>query len=382
MEDNKLGIYIHVPFCIRKCPYCGFYSKAVGGSFDVHGEEYKVYKDKLIKSIKEYGEVSMGKTVDSIFFGGGTPTVLRAHDLIGILGEIKDAYAVPEDCEISVEANPGTVDKEKLKKMVDWGFNRLSLGIQSFDDDVLKTLGRIHTAKEAEEAFLMAREAGFRNINLDLMFGIPGQSVSTWVRTLEKALSLRPEHISFYSLQLEEGTPFFKKFEAGELQELPDVVDREMYHFAIRMLKDAGYHHYEISNAALPGFECRHNIKYWTLHEYLGFGPSAAAFSAGYRRTMDEDQVETDFHHNSDFDNMSEFVFTGLRMTRGINYGEFRARFGIGFEEAFAECMEELEEYIRDGFVRRDVDAEGNRMGIRLTEKGIDISNQILSLFV
>ena len=382
MEDNKLGIYIHVPFCIRKCPYCGFYSKAVGGSFDVHGEEYKVYKDKLIKSIKEYGEVSMGKTVDSIFFGGGTPTVLRAHDLIGILGEIKDAYAVPEDCEISVEANPGTVDKEKLKKMVDWGFNRLSLGIQSFDDDVLKTLGRIHTAKEAEEAFLMAREAGFRNINLDLMFGIPGQSVSTWVRTLEKALSLRPEHISFYSLQLEEGTPFFKKFEAGELQELPDVVDREMYHFAIRMLKDAGYHHYEISNAALPGFECRHNIKYWTLNEYLGFGPTAAAFSAGYRRTMDEDQVETDFHHNSDFDNMSEFVFTGLRMTRGINYGEFRARFGIGFEEAFAECMEELEEYIRDGFVRRDVDAEGNRMSIRLTEKGIDISNQILSLFV
>ena len=379
---KRLGIYVHVPYCIRKCPYCGFYSKAVGDSFDVHGEEYKVYKDKLIKSIKEYGEVSMGKTVDSIFFGGGTPTVLRAHDLIGILGEIKDAYQVPHDCEITVEANPGTVDTEKLKKLADWGFNRLSLGIQSFDNHVLRTLGRIHTAKEAEEAFLMAREAGFRNINLDLMFGIPGQSVSTWVRTLEKALSLRPEHISFYSLQLEEGTPFFKKFEAGELQELPDVVDREMYHFAIRMLKDAGYHHYEISNAALPGFECRHNIKYWTLHEYLGFGPSAAAFSAGYRRTMDEDQVETDFHQNSDFDNMSEFVFTGLRMTRGINYGEFRARFGIGFEEAFAECMEELEEYIRDGFVRRDVDAEGNRMGIRLTEKGIDISNQILSLFV
>ena len=204
--DKRLGIYVHVPYCISKCPYCGFYSKAVGDSFDVHGEEFKEYKSKLIKSIKEYGEVSMGKTVDSIFFGGGTPTVLRAHDLIGILGEIKDAYAVSPDCEITVEANPGTVNVDELKKLADWGFNRLSIGVQSFDKYRLKTLGRIHTTGEGEEAFLMAREAGFRNINLDLMFGIPGQSVSSWVGTLERALALKPEHISFYSLQLEEGT--------------------------------------------------------------------------------------------------------------------------------------------------------------------------------
>lgn len=380
--DKRLGIYVHVPYCIRKCPYCGFYSKAVGESFDVHGEEFKEYKSKLIKSIREYGEVSMGKTVDSIFFGGGTPTVLRAHDLIGILGEIKDAYTVPVDCEITVEANPGTVDIDELKKLADWGFNRLSIGVQSFDKDVLKTLGRIHTAEEGEEAFLMAREAGFRNINLDLMFGIPGQSVSAWVSTLDRALSLRPEHISFYSLQLEEGTPFFKKFEEGELQELPDAVDREMYHLAIRMLKDAGYHHYEISNAALPGFECRHNIKYWSLDEYLGFGPSAASFSGGYRHTMDENQVVTDIHKNSEFDNMSEYAFTALRMTAGINYGMFKSKFGKSFKEVFADRWHELTPFIKNKDLVELVDLEGTPMCLMLTEKGLDISNKIMAVFV
>ncbi len=398
MTTNNLGLYIHIPFCLRKCPYCGFYSQGVsenclinsdvasgGNIFGNFDRYFDRFRDALIADIRS---TEVNKIVDSIFFGGGTPTLLPEETLIAILNAIKESFTVSVDSEITIEANPGTVNVGKLTALHNAGFNRLSIGVQSFDDRVLKTLERIHNCREAEGAINDARAAGFRNVNIDLMFGIPGQTMDQWRDTLETALSLKPEHISFYSLQMEEGTPFMAAFERGEFEELSDDLDREMYHYAIQKLKSAGYKHYEISNASFPGFECRHNLKYWTLKEYLGFGPSASSYIDGTRFTVKADveaydtPVYEEYHVNSEFDNMSEFVFTGLRLTSGINYGEFRARFGIGFEETFAECMKELDEYVKSGDVRIYVDAEGNRTGIRLTEKGIDISNQILSLFV
>ena len=384
MTNKKLGIYVHIPYCLRKCPYCGFYSVPVNEDFSEDR-----YVQSLLEQIEEYGKTyAEGRDVDSIFFGGGTPTVLRADSLITILEAIKRAFSVSLDCEISIESNPGISRAKECaatsyyRDLVAGGFNRLSIGIQSFDDDVLKTLGRVHDSAEAKEAFREARAAGFDNTNIDLMFGIPGQTMDAWMKTLEEAADLKPEHISFYSLQIEEGTPYYEQFHAGNLEELPDILDREMYHQAIWFLKNAGYKHYEISNAGIPGFECRHNLKYWTLQEYLGIGPSAASYIDGTRFTQSQNHEVEDYIVNTDFDNMSEFVFTGLRLTRGINYGEFKSRFGIDFEEAFRDQMLELSGFFASRDLEKLVDNEGRPLALRLTEKGIDISNQIMAIFV
>ena len=369
--NGSLGVYIHIPFCVRKCPYCGFYSQPVKSA-----EELRAYTDRILTEIDEFcSEQRDGYVVDSIFFGGGTPSIMPAECIEKILSVINKSFYVTQDCEITLEANPCTV------RELPSGVNRLSIGVQSFDDDVLKTLGRVHTATEAEDAFKAARAAGFDNINLDLMFGIPRQTMEQWVRTLEKAIELNPEHISFYSLQIEEGTPYLERFGRGEFDELPDEVDREMYHTAIRLLKDAGYKHYEISNAAKPGFECRHNLKYWTGKPYIGFGDSAASYIGGARYTMMNGERK-DFYINSTFDDVSECAFTGLRLTSGLNYGEFKSKFGIEFREAFADRWEELKEFFDSGALVEYVDAEGTPMRLALTEKGIDISNRIMAIFV
>ncbi|MBP3815835.1 MAG: radical SAM family heme chaperone HemW [Firmicutes bacterium] len=387
---NNLGIYIHVPFCIRKCPYCGFYSMPIGrGEEDENGRytisDIQVYKDKIIRDIKGFGAIySLGRKVNSIFFGGGTPTVLKGEDLTEILSQIYLSFDVLTDCEITLEANPGSqMDETKLRELLRAGFNRISIGVQSFNDNVLSTLGRIHNSAEAEAAFKAARQAGFENINLDLMFGIPGQTMKQWEDTLRKTISLNPEHISFYSLQLEEGTPYFKLFEEGKITELSDDLDRAMYHGAINMLKSAGYKHYEISNASKPGFECRHNLKYWTLEEYLGIGPSASSYIDGKRFTFDySGEGYSENHQNSNFDNMSEYTFTGLRLTGGIDYGSFKSKFGADFREVFSDRWKELEEFFTAGFLKEYVSIEGIPMGLRITEKGLDVSNKIMSVFV
>lgn len=387
MDENYLGIYIHIPFCVRKCPYCGFFSRT-----NVDEDIIRVYKDGVIADIKRFAEMySEGRIVDSIFFGGGTPTAISEDYIIEILDSIKEDFKVSTDCEITIEANPGTLGEEnelseyKLQKLVAAGFNRISIGVQSFDDEVLKTLGRIHDSKQAEASIKAARTAGFDIINVDLMFGIPGQTMTKWRRTLEKALELRPEHISFYSLQLEEGTPFLKRFEEGDFDELSDELDRAMYHEAIRSFKDTGYKHYEISNAAFPGFECRHNLKYWTLGEYLGIGASASSYIEGKRYTF-SDSLETyrlsEYNENTKFDDMSEYTFTGLRLIRGIDYSDFYRRFGIRFREAFSDRWDELAEFFDSGALVEYVDNEGTPVNLRLSESGIDISNQIMSVFV
>ncbi len=391
MTTNKLGIYIHIPFCIRKCPYCGFYSEELGTGASCSAEEYIA---KVICDLKSFGEeYSGGRKVDSIFFGGGTPTSIHEDYIISVLEAIRENFDVEIDCEITIEANPGIL--HGLAKLKEAGFNRISIGVQSFDDGVLGTLGRIHNSLEAERSIKIAREAGFDNLNIDLMFGIPGQSMGEWNKTLKKVIDLKPEHISFYSLQLEEGTPYFDRFEAGEFDELSDELDRAMYHKAIAMLKAAGYKHYEISNASIPGFECRHNLKYWSLNEYLGVGPSASSYIDGRRFTFKDsvrDYMEcnlndlsgrlSELHINSRFDDMSEYSFTGLRLTSGIDYSDFKIRFGISFQEAFSDRWEELREFFESGAIKQFVDAEGVPVALRLTEKGIDVSNRIMSIFV
>lgn len=391
MDDKRIGIYIHIPFCLKKCPYCGFYSappapnlpdcseKGIRDDFIYDNICIRKYKERIISEIKSFDAAR--RTADSIFFGGGTPTLMPPIYIEEIINAIKEKFTVPYDCEITMEGNPGTFDKEKLTKYYEAGVNRLSIGIQSFDDEVLKTLGRIHDASEAEDAFLAARAAGFDNINLDLMFGIPEQTISKWTSTIQKAIKLNPEHISFYSLQLEEGTPYLESFERGEFEEIPDEVDRDMYHLAIRELKAAGYKHYEISNASKPGFECRHNLKYWTGQEYVGFGDSAASYIDGTRYTMMLGDKK-DFHVNSEFDEMSEFMFTGLRLTAGINYGMFKARFGVDLEDAFKDRWDLLSEFFASGMLTRYVDVEGNPVSLVITEKGLDVSNKIMAVFV
>ena len=380
-----MGIYVHIPFCVRKCPYCGFFSRPPGDRGEIGA-----YVSRIIREIKaaasEYGVLPDGsgpRRADSIFIGGGTPSLLEPEQVSDILSALRAGFGITPDAEISMEANPGTLgqDGARLSGFLAAGINRLSIGVQSFDDRVLRTLGRIHNAEEAERTFRAAREAGFDNINIDLMFGIPGQTAGQWDRTLRKAAELDPEHFSFYSLQLEEGTPFFEAFETGRLTELPDEEDRAMYHHAIALLKRAGYHHYEISNAAKPGFECRHNLKYWTLAEYLGIGDTAASYIDGTRFTM-MDGEKTEVHVNSAFDDMSEYMFTGLRLTRGILYSDFRRRFGMSPEEAFADRWAELDEFFGSGALERRVTNDGERSALLITEKGIDISNRIMEVFV
>ena len=416
MKD--VGIYIHVPFCVRRCPYCGFYSNACwrDGYEKRIGEYFELLKKELfvragsshdargMDDACRMDDASVSRfSVDSIYFGGGTPS-LASPDLIGeMIDDIKSLYSVSDDCEISMEANPGTLTEQSLKGYRAAGINRLSIGLQSFDPDVLKTLGRIHSAEDFVQSFEAARDAGFDNISTDLMFGIPGQSRKIWASTLDRVMSLRPEHVSFYSLQIEEGTPFYDQYKMGDMVPVSDEDDRAMYHEAIKCLGENGYNWYEISNAAIPGKECRHNLKYWTFKDYLGIGASASSFLDGVRRTNPSDRyaefvagmdapAEEDAtgaaeraanmdllaenHENSLFDNASDYMITGLRLTCGISTEDFETRFGKSVWEFFQGAKEELTWFFDEGYIKED---NGR---IYITEKGMDISNKIMACFV
>ena len=366
---NKLGIYIHIPFCLAKCKYCGFYSH--GGASEA---ELAEYVDGLLDDIEEYGRVYGEEyIVDTIFIGGGTPSILPSSYIGEILDSVRAAFRVVDAAEISMESNPKTLTYEKLLDYRRAGVNRLSIGVQSLDDSCLKALGRVHTAADFRRNFIMAREAGFDNINMDLMFAIPGHTLETWEATLDEAIALGPEHISFYSLQIEEGTPFYDMYRRGEFDQVPDDIDREMYHRAIAKLKAAGYDHYEISNACKLGRECRHNLKYWSMEDYLGIGSSASSYMKGIR-FAEEPLME--FHENTFEDEVSEFVFTGLRKTCGIRFDEFEERYGRKFWDVFGDRRGELQEYFDAGQL---IETEE---GLALSEEGFDISNAIMAIFV
>lgn len=342
----------------------------------------------LLREIRMYGshgpadpagDLSTRK-VTSIFLGGGTPSLL-SEVLIGeIMTELNGSFRLAPDAEITIEVNPGTINKEKLLAYREAGINRLSIGVQSADEGLLRTLGRIHSWQEFLDCYRWAREAGFRNINCDLMFAIPGQSEAQWRHTLDTVLSLdpTPEHISFYSLQLEEGTEFDRLFQEGRLQITEDEVDRRMYWSAAEQLASHGYEHYEISNAALPGQASRHNLRYWTFGDYLGLGLGAHSFVNGVRfsntTVMEEYLANESFvvwqHVNSRQDDVEEYLFTGLRLLRGIDLDNFQARFSSRILEEYETIFLQLTER---GLLCWSED--GNR--VQLTRTGIDISNQV-----
>lgn len=394
MNDKKLGIYVHIPFCIRKCLYCDFLS------FSGCDEEvFRNYADALKNEIAFYGHRLKAQNpeivqVDSIFIGGGTPTMIQAELISSVMSAIREAFELTKDAEITIESNPKTLSAEKLKAYKNAGINRLSMGVQSLDDGVLKKLGRVHGQEDAHEAFELARACGFENINIDLMFAVPGQNMDIWKRTLDEAVSMSPEHISFYSLQLEEGTEFFRMFEKGELPMLSDEADREMYHYALKRLKDAGYGHYEISNCAKPGRECRHNLKYWSLENYLGVGLGAHSYIDGHRFSNKTDLQEYISslekrslkkenaqwiewqHKNSQWDDISDYVITAMRRMKGISLREFEERFGRQFFDVYPEQKKLVEMWEQQGFISVSEDR------IKFTVAGVDVSNSILAEFV
>lgn len=374
MKD-KISLYIHIPFCVRKCLYCDF------PSFSGMESVFDDYVRMLCREIDETYSDYRGMEVKSIFVGGGTPSVLPPALLGRISDKIFSRFDVDSKAEITIETNPGTLDAKKLGEMKSMYFNRLSMGLQAWQDRLLKKLGRIHTADEFEANFLQARDAGFKNINVDLMFALPAQSLDDWQETLEKVMKLRPEHISAYSLIIEEGTPFFDMFDRGEFKEIDEVTDRKMYYLAKEMLSDKGYKQYEISNFAKEGFECYHNKVYWRTEEYQGFGLGAHSYADGVRFHNTYDMKEylrgeglrLDKEFLSIEEKQEEFMFMGLRMNEGVSEAEFLRRFGESMDSVYGDEIKEL--ISEELLVKKD-----GRLS--LTDRGVDISNSVFEKFI
>ena len=398
--NKATGIYIHFPFCVKKCNYCAFLS------FNADESVRREYANALMKEIELAGRSFSGQ-ISTVYLGGGTPSVMDVALLSLIMKKIRSCFNVKPDAEITIEANPATlgikdrVVRAKLTAYKYMGINRLSMGVQSMDNNRLTFLGRIHTAENVERDFAIAREMGFDNINLDLIFSVPGESTSDALADARRIIDLGPEHISCYSLQLEEGTPFYRMAEAGEIREISDEEDRKTYHEVVRLLGAAGYEHYEISNFARDGKRSRHNSLYWNMSDYIGLGLGASGFVNGtryrnltdldeYMKAISEDKLPVmEEHVNSAFDNISEAVFTGLRRIEGISYSDavsvYRASDGAEdiqgndeevFWTIFKDAREEAEKFSEQGLLI--IDGEG----LRLTSEGIDISNTIMSCFV
>lgn len=408
---KELELYLHIPFCERKCAYCDFLSAPADLPVRIS------YIKKLQEEIAYYGAQYGEYQVSSIFFGGGTPTILEGYQLAAILETVKEHFNITTDAEITVECNPGTLTAGKAKKLVQAGFNRLSMGLQSADDRELQLLGRIHNFAQFLESYDLARKAGFRNINVDLMSALPGQTLKSWQDTLQKVTALRPEHISAYSLIIEEGTPFYERFaedewireEGGHPRLLPEEdVERQMYELTETFLQIKGYERYEISNYAKPGYECRHNCGYWTRKDYLGLGLGASSLVEHQRFQNTSDlktyleqeyspQCEGQHEHIAETiqlqeetgltqtghhihietldkkSEMEEFMFLGLRLMAGISRQQFEKKFQVTLNSVYGEVLRKLkgEQLIEEvaGYVR-------------LTEHGIDVSNYVLAEFL
>ncbi|MCB6994020.1 radical SAM family heme chaperone HemW [bacterium 210820-DFI.6.37] len=381
--EKPAGLYIHIPFCLKKCGYCDFLS--FGGSEEALRERYARALVRELSLNKER------RSVDTIFIGGGTPSLLRADHIAEILKAARAAFSVQEDAEITIEANPKTLDQDKLRAYRKARINRLSIGAQSMDDQLLAFMGRAHSREDFLRNYRSARDAGFENINVDLMFGIPGQTRKAWRSSLSQIIGLAPEHISFYSLQLEEGTEFARMYRQGEMDLPPEEEDRAMYHEGIGMLKEAGYIHYEISNCARAGRECRHNLKYWSFDEYLAAGLGAHSFRykqgrarnlsqlEAYLKAAEEGRLPVDedaYERETEKDYMGEYVFTALRKMEGVSFSDFCATFGKDFFQVYSGSRKALMDYKARGLVELD------ETGFSLTARGIDISNEIMAEFV
>ena len=376
---------MHIPFCVKKCDYCDFYSLASGE------DEKKSYIEALKREIKEVSKnVSADYQVYTIYFGGGTPSIIKADYIKEILDVIKSHFKLYKDDfypEITIECNPKTVDIEKLAIYKEAEINRISLGLQSTDNDELKLLGRIHTYEDFLESYEIVRKSGFKNVNIDLMSAIPNQKIKTYEKSLNEIIKLNPEHISSYSLIIEEGTPFFKKYaeNAPLFEDLPsEDEDRKMYALTSEKLAKAGYDRYEISNYAKPGFCSRHNTSYWDRVPYLGFGVGASSFFENERYTniinlkdyikkAGIEDIREEITKLTLNDAMSEFMFLGLRKTAGVSKSEFIDNFTFNVENIFGEI---IEKHIKNKLL---ID---NERFLRLSERGLDISNYVISDFL
>ena len=399
-ERRELSLYVHIPFCKAKCVYCDFLSFG-GCGYD----EQKQYTEALCREIETYRPFAKDYRITTIFFGGGTPSYPDAGRIEQIMQTIQDVFYVEPDAEITIEGNPDSLTKDKLFTYKKLGINRLSIGLQSANDKVLKRLGRVHNYDQFIAAYSNARQAGFANINVDLMSGLPGEEEDSYIHTLAKVVKLQPEHISAYSLIVEEGTPLSENDKL--LERLPtEEEDRQLYNKTKILLKNSGYDRYEISNYAGMGYECRHNIAYWTLKEYLGVGLGASSRLDMYTEKNDLQTVR--FHGIEDFkeyigffitlendrygsleqliasgyreqqisetkDQMEEFMFLGLRMMRGISKKEFFTRFHVDIENVYGKIIEEYSK-------KQLLVNKGDRL--YLSDEGIDVSNVVMAEFL
>lgn len=396
MAKKRLGLYVHIPFCHAKCAYCDFYSQS--GAND---ELMQRYVDALLLQMEDYSAAAKDYVVDSVFIGGGTPTVLPVETMQSLLSGINRHFNIARDAEFTMEANPATVSQAALSKYRRMGVNRLSIGLQSAQADELVALSRIHTVNDFEASFNAARRAGFKNISVDIMYGIPLQTADSFMRTLDYVTGLNPEHISVYGLKIEDSTPFARM---KDTLILPDEdTEADMYLDCISYLAVKGYSHYEISNFARRGFECRHNLKYWNCDEYLGLGCAAHSYFKNMRFSMkrdlmlyidameaditkggmitgdgiamEEEQMKKaqpidELYSLAPNERIGEYIMLRLRLTDGVSSREFQARFGISFDAVYGR---RLKIYIDNGFMRYD----GDRYSF--TPKGMYVSNYILS---
>lgn len=375
---DKISLYIHIPFCAQKCLYCDF------PSFARKDHLRKAYIEALNKEIISLREKHNNLEINTIFIGGGTPSVLEADELECLLKEVAKLN-MAKDIEYSMECNPGNLTEEKLEVMKKYGVNRISMGLQAKQDNLLKGLGRIHNYKIFKENFLLAKKVGFNNINVDLMFGLPNQRLNEWEETLREIISLEPAHISAYSLIIEEGTAFYNLYENDKLKLPTEEEERKMYHLAKKILEENGFNQYEISNYAKEGKECRHNLAYWNMDNWIGVGSAAASYInrkriknissvEEYINSINENgEAVEEIINNSKNDNMEEFMFMGLRKINGIDENEFKKRFSMNINDVYGEI---LNKYIDEGLLIRD---SGR---IFLSEKGIEISNIIMADFL
>ncbi len=365
---RELELYLHIPFCVRKCKYCDFLS------FAADERKRREYVESLCRKIRAHGASAKAYHVVSVYLGGGTPSILDAGQTRAIFEAVCDTFAVDADAEITTEANPGTLTEEKLKAYRDLGINRLSIGLQSANNQELRALGRIHTYEDFLETYTMARKAGFENVNIDLMSALPGQTLESFENTLKAAAALEPEHLSVYSLMIEEGTPFYEIY--GESRTgtagyapLPDEdTEWAMYRRTKEILETYGFYRYEISNYAKAGYECRHNLGYWNRTEYLGIGDGAASLIGNVRWKEGGEREVLSIRAQ-----MEEFMFLGLRKTEGISAGRFYQTFHKKIEEIYGGVIGEL---CRKELLVRSGDS------IRLTERGMDVSNGVLCGFL
>ena len=380
MHKRPLELYFHIPFCVKKCDYCDFLSAPAGE------QDREAYMSALIQETIQRAPEYQAYKVVSVFIGGGTPSVVEKEQIAGLLDHVHRLYDVSPDAEVTIEVNPGTVDLEKLTGYRQAGINRLSIGLQTANDAELQAIGRIHTWQQFLDTYRAAAAVGFTNINVDLMSALPGQTLESYRSSVQKVLALRPAptHISAYSLILEEGTRLYEAVEKGSVVLPGEETDRLMYEETDRLLSEAGFVRYEISNYAKAGYECRHNCGYWTRTEYAGFGIGAASLISNVRFSNAADireyiahplRVRGEEERLSREEQMEEFMFLGLRLTKGIEVRTFEELFGVALPAVYGEV---IAKNLADGLLCYTNDGKS----LALTKKGLDLSNYVYAQFL